>query len=679
MAWIKAWVSRLSIARKLMLGFAIPGALLVVAGAVSVNATRDINGKMQELQNEHAVPALHLKESYSQYLRIIRETRSSLLDTDPSVIRKRASDVKEFDARMRLEFAAYQTHIVRAEQRELAQKVFARVNNTRLRQDSVIQFALEGRGEEGRQLLNWVRYQSDTIETGFEKLDASKLELMHRTADYSAAAASRSISTVTVFLVVILVIATIVATAITRPIVADLKSLRDASELLAVGDTRQAIEVSGNDEIGQLADSMRKMLDSQIALAQAADALRHGDMNAAIGSRGEHDTLGQAFVTLKGTIQQVVRESETLVDAARVGSLTKRANSRKYDGVYGTLVQSINDLLDAIVSPIGEASEVLARVAARDLSVRVVGNYPGEFARIKESINTAAVTLDAAMVQVQVSAQQVLSSGQQIAAGSQALAEGASEQAASLEEVSSSLQEMASGASHAADAARSASETADAARDLVAKGQDSMAQLSHAIEQIKDSSDQTAKIVKTIDEIAFQTNLLALNAAVEAARAGDAGRGFAVVAEEVRSLAIRSAEAARNTAALIENSVAIAGKGVAYNAEVVSQLAEIGQDVNKVTVLVAGLRTTSEQQADAIQQINTAVNQLNAVTQQVAANSEESASASEELSGQAAMLHEMVNEFVLSGDGEENARSLKDERSRAGVWSKASAPQFAGV
>jgi methyl-accepting chemotaxis protein len=175
-----------------------------------------------------------------------------------------------------------------------------------------------------------------------------------------------------------------------------------------------------------------------------------------------------------------------------------------------------------------------------------------------------------------------------------------------------------------------------------------MTRLSTAIDQIKVSSDATAKIVKTIDEIAFQTNLLALNAAVEAARAGDAGKGFAVVAEEVRNLAMRSAEAAKNTAEMIEEAVLNAESGVALNQEVRTNLEEITGQVQQVSAVMVEITAASEQQREGIDQITTAVEQMSQVTQETSANSEEAASAAEELSGQAQEMQSLVAAFRLT-------------------------------
>jgi methyl-accepting chemotaxis protein len=244
--------------------------------------------------------------------------------------------------------------------------------------------------------------------------------------------------------------------------------------------------------------------------------------------------------------------------------------------------------------------------------------------------------------QLGAGADQTAAAATQLSASSQSLAEGASEQAASLEETSASLEEISSMTKRNAESAAQAKDLANKTRQAADLGAGSMAEMKQAMDAIKDSSANIAKIVKTIDEIAFQTNILALNAAVEAARAGEAGAGFAVVAEEVRSLAQRSAQSAKETAARIDESVTRSENGVQISLKVAQSFEEIVTKARQVDELVAEIATASNEQNQGIGQVTTAVAQMDKVTQANAAGAEESASASEELSAQAEMMRDAV-------------------------------------
>jgi len=245
-----------------------------------------------------------------------------------------------------------------------------------------------------------------------------------------------------------------------------------------------------------------------------------------------------------------------------------------------------------------------------------------------------------------LTSQKVSSASGQVASSSHELAEGASEQAASLEETSSSLEEMSSMIRQNADHASEADHLMKETNQIVRKANESMGLLAKSMKDISAASEETFKIIKTIDEIAFQTNLLALNAAVEAARAGEAGAGFAVVADEVRNLAMRAADAARNTSELIEGIVKKIGGGTELVTRTAHAFADVDTNAAKAAGLVSEIAAASGEQAEGIQQVNKAVNEMDKVIQQNAANAEEIAAAAEELNQQASDMRRFVHDLV---------------------------------
>jgi methyl-accepting chemotaxis protein len=262
-----------------------------------------------------------------------------------------------------------------------------------------------------------------------------------------------------------------------------------------------------------------------------------------------------------------------------------------------------------------------------------------------------AKPIDRIIQHLNAGADEIASASSQVSSASQSLAEGASEQAAGIQETSASLEEMASTTQQNADNANQANHLMKDANQVVERATGEMTQLTKSMGEISSASEETQKIVKTIDEIAFQTNLLALNAAVEAARAGEAGAGFAVVADEVRNLAIRAAEAAKNTSVLIDDTGKRVKDGSSLVAKTKQAFDEIAEAASKVGDIVGEIAAASSEQAQGVEQINKAVTEMDKVVQQNAASAEESASASEEMTAQAEQMKSMVRELVLMVEG----------------------------
>lgn len=297
-----------------------------------------------------------------------------------------------------------------------------------------------------------------------------------------------------------------------------------------------------------------------------------------------------------------------------------------------------------------------------DLTKRVDVSAQDEIGRVGSWFNLFVKKIEIVISEVKAGAVQIDAGGMQIASASQSMAQGASEQASSLQQISASLEEISGQTDQSAENVRQANTLSQEAKKSADRGHQEMVQMNKAVNEIKASSGEISKIIRVIDEIAFQTNLLALNAAVEAARAGEAGKGFAVVAEEVRNLAQRSAEAAKNTSAMIEDSVRRSENGVQIAGRVGQALEEITSATNKVNALLSEIASSASEQATGLGQINQGVSQLDQVTQQNAGNSEELASSAEQMSSQVSSLNDLVNQFKVSDNGNVTAVRSADPR-----------------
>lgn len=432
--------------------------------------------------------------------------------------------------------------------------------------------------------------------------------------------------------------------------------IRDAEDILgkmAVNDYTVSMSEEYNGEFGNLAKSINAVCKNMVGIEKIMEEIGDGNLTSLgelkeLGQLSENDRVTPIMTSTLQTLQNLIDVTDNFAVVVAKGDLRVREDlTLEFKGSYIQICNGMHRAMKSLIAPINEATEVLQACAQGDLTGGVTGEYEGTYSRIKNALNQTLSTFNSLLGQISVSVNEVSAGSSQMSNASQSLSQGATEQASSIEELTASISQVAGQTKQNASNANEASRLSEAAQQEAAQGSAKMSEMLNSMQEIDESSSNISKIIKVIDDIAFQTNILALNAAVEAARAGQYGKGFAVVAEEVRNLAAKSAEAARDTTALIENSIQKVQAGTKTANETADMLNQISVSVNKTTAFIGKIAAASNEQATAIAQIDQGLSQVSSVVQTNSATAEESAASSEELSGQADILLEMVGKFKL--------------------------------
>ena len=407
--------------------------------------------------------------------------------------------------------------------------------------------------------------------------------------------------------------------------------------------------------IGGSIDAYQAQPERLAGVLEQLKGVHHDELalgNAHIGQtmarvEDEAGTLLGYVVEWRDRTQQVHVEVELarVIKSAAAGDLSHRIGLDGKEGFYLQLAEQLNTLLDANASSLDQVSNVLTALAAGDLTVRMDGAFEGVFAKMRDDANATVAQLTGIVARIQEASGAIGTASSEIASGNNDLSRRTEQQAANLEETAASMEELTSTVRQNADHARQANQLAIGAANVASQGGDVVSQVVTTMAEIEKSSRKIGDIISVIDGIAFQTNILALNAAVEAARAGEQGRGFAVVASEVRTLAQRSAQAAKEIKGLIDDSTNKVSDGASLAGQAGKTMGEIVSSVQRVTDIMSEIAAASQEQASGIEQVNQTITQMDETTQQNAALVEEASAAARAMEEQAAGLAQTISIF----------------------------------
>jgi len=695
----------LKIGKRLAIGFAVLVLLIVVTGAFSAQRMGVAQDVVVEITNKE-VPAIRDLGRMATMLAEYRVSERGLVAgyEDPEKVAEYTDELiaggKAFDALSK----AYGSSLTDPQDKALHQEMMAK---------AALYF------ENSRRLIESVKVGDLTPASGAGDLRQATADAVGRMLDAkmkvldSAVAAQEAgyntnIKAIGLLVAVALMLAIAAAVLITRSIVRPMAEVASVADAVARGQLDRQIVIDDRSELGDLLGSMQRMQTQVKAViaAQGEMAARHDEgrisyriddsvfpgeygrmvreTNALVAQHigvkmravevmrhyavgdlsmdmerlpGEKAVITEAMDMCKANLSAINGEIKRLAAAAAAGDFTHRGDIDKYQHDFRDMVEGLNRLMETTDGNLAELSTLLQAIARGDLTARMEGDFHGVFARMRDDANATVSQLTEIVGGIQMAAMSINTAAGEIAAGNNDLSRRTEQQAANLEETAASMEELTSTVRQNAESARQANQLAIGAAGVASQGGEVVGKVVTTMTDIEQSSKKIAEIISVIDGIAFQTNILALNAAVEAARAGEQGRGFAVVASEVRTLAQRSANAAKEIKDLIETSVGKVADGSALVHQAGATMGEIVASVQRVTDIMAEISAASQEQSAGIEQVNQTITQMDEATQQNAALVEEATAAARSMEEQAQALSESVAVFKLQAASSQPVRT----------------------